>query len=304
MARLEHRIQDIEASLRRLERNQNNDSSSGPSEPVQPSVSKEDDVHVPDDGVSIPTPPKSDVLTRSNHATHDRAEFGEIDVSENPIDGMGAINFTDEEDCGFFGKYYRCHPALGHVRKMTELALGPSSNIAFLRHISRAIARGNARTPGVPSLSSPSRLSGGMLNVSRSRPSNDLRSRMQAPSKNEVNILDLPSEDRTWNLIQIYFEKTGQLLPFIHEASFCETYFRMRADNFKRVRRTWLGLLNIVLAIATSLHTEGDLPTGRRIEESDVYFQRANGLCDRDSKRNATLEMGINAITDFFTGMH
>ncbi|KAJ5099147.1 transcriptional regulatory protein GAL4 [Penicillium argentinense] len=65
----------------------------------------------------------------------------------------------------------------------------------------------------------------------------------------------------------------------------------MRKDNFTRVRRTWLGLLNIVLAIATSLRSEGDLPAGKRIQESDIYIQRANGLCDRDSKRNASLEM-------------
>lgn len=132
-----------------------------------------------------------------------------------------------------------------------------------------------------------------MLNVSRSRPSHDdSRGRMQMSSENEINIFALPSEERTWSLIQVYFGKTGQLLPFIHEASFCETYFRMREENFRRVRRTWLGLLNIVLAIATSLHTEGDLPTGKRIQESDIYFQRANGLCERDSKRNASLEMG------------
>lgn len=115
---------------------------------------------------------------------------------------------------------------------------------------------------------------------------------MQTPNKSEVNMFVLPSEERTWSLIQIYFEKTGQLLPFIHEASFCDTYIQMREDNFKKVRRTWLGLLNIVLAIATSLHTEGDMPAEKRIQESDIYFQRANGLCDRDSKRNASLEMG------------
>ncbi|KAJ5127534.1 transcriptional regulatory protein GAL4 [Penicillium atrosanguineum] len=268
LARLEHRIQDIEASLRRLENNQTSGSNPGSSEPIQ--ASARNDAHILNNGVTLLTPPKSDAPTRSNYVTHDRAEFGEIDISENPIDGMGAINFTDEEDCGFFG---------------------PSSNIALLRHISRAIARGNARTPDVPSLSSSSQTCGGMLNVSRSRSSDDSRSRGQALSKNEVNIFALPSEDRTWSLIQIYFEKTGQLLPFIHEASFCETYFRMRADNFKRVRRTWLGLLNIILAISTSLHTESDLPAGKRIEESDIHFQRANGLCDRDSKRNATLEM-------------
>lgn len=132
-----------------------------------------------------------------------------------------------------------------------------------------------------------------MLTVSRSNPSpEDSQDRMQMFSKHEVNVFALPSEERTWSLIQIYFEKTGQLLPFIHEASFCETYFRMRENNFKRVRRTWLGLLNIVLAIATSLHTEANSPAGERIQESDIYYQRANGLCDRDSKRNASLEMG------------
>ncbi|KAJ5921542.1 transcriptional regulatory protein GAL4 [Penicillium verhagenii] len=201
----------------------------------------------------------------------ERAEFGEIDASENSIDGMGAINFAEEEDCGFFG---------------------PSSNIAFMRHISRAIAKGNPQGGHVPSIYSPAQTGGGMLNVSRSRPSiDDSRGKVQISSENGINVFALPSEERTWSLIQIYFEKTGQLLPFIHEASFCETYFRMREENFNRVRRTWLGLLNIILAIATSLNTEGDLPAGRRIQESDIYFQRANGLCDKDSKRNASLEM-------------
>lgn len=162
-----------------------------------------------------------------------------------------------------------------------------------MRHISRAIARGSQQKNRDPFISSP-QMGGGMLSVSRSVPSpNDSRNKHSATNRTGINIFALPPEERTWHLIQLYFEKTGQLLPFIHEASFCETYFRMKEDNFKRVRRTWLGLLNIILAIATSLHTEGDLPAGQRIQESDIYFQRANGLCDRDSKRNASLEMGL-----------
>ncbi len=31
------------------------------------------------------------------------AELGEVDTAEDAIDGMGAIKFTDEEDCGYFG---------------------------------------------------------------------------------------------------------------------------------------------------------------------------------------------------------
>lgn len=65
----------------------------------------------------------------------------------------------------------------------------------------------------------------------------------------------------------------------------------MKNERFRAVRRTWLGLLNIILAIATSLSAKDDIPVEKRIQESDVYYQRANGLCDRDSKRNASLEM-------------
>lgn len=35
---------------------------------------------------------------------HDPGHIGDIDTAEDPIDGMGAIKFTDEEDWGYFGK--------------------------------------------------------------------------------------------------------------------------------------------------------------------------------------------------------
>lgn len=167
---------------------------------------------------------------------------------------------------------------------------GPSSNIAFLLYISRAIAKTSPhREPAL--VPSPLQRTCGTVNGA------------QIPSKGcsvsvenlnlsaAVNIYALPNEERTWSLVQQYFHKTGQLLPFIHEKSFCETYFQMK-EKFRKVRRTWLGLLNIVLAIAASLSTKGDMPAEKRIQESDVYYQRANGLRDRDSKRNTSLEMG------------
>ena len=107
-----------------------------------------------------------------------------------------------------------------------------------------------------------------------------------------VNIYALPSESRTWSLIKEYFQKTGQLLPFVHEESFCATYFEMKKSNFTMARRTWLGLLNIILAMATTLHVEASVSAEKRIEESDVYYQRANGLCDKESRRNISLELG------------
>jgi hypothetical protein len=35
------------------------------------------------------------------------AEIGEVDTAEDSIDGMGAIKFADEEDCGYFGRAYK-----------------------------------------------------------------------------------------------------------------------------------------------------------------------------------------------------
>lgn len=134
-----------------------------------------------------------------------------------------------------------------------------------------------------------------MISVAKSRPPSrgaESGAENSIPSP-AVNIYALPSEERTWNLIQQYFYKTGQLLPFIHEPSFCETYFQMKREKFSKVCRIWLGLLNIVLAIAASLLTKGEIPTEKRIQESNVYYQRANGLCDRDSRRNASLEIGM-----------
>lgn len=99
LARLENRIQDIEVSLHRLQENQTNDSSAlcttDPDSISSHPVENEPDV--PLSKASIPLPSSSAALAQ------DRAEFGEIDTSENSIDGMGAINFADEEDCGFFG---------------------------------------------------------------------------------------------------------------------------------------------------------------------------------------------------------
>lgn len=107
-----------------------------------------------------------------------------------------------------------------------------------------------------------------------------------------VNIYALPCESHTWYLIEEYFQKTGQLLPFVHERSFCETYVEMKRSNFTKARRTWLGLLNIILAMGSSLAVNGSLSAEKRIEECDVYYQRANGLCDKESRRNISLELG------------
>ncbi|KGO50258.1 hypothetical protein PEX2_028230 [Penicillium expansum] len=190
------------------------------------------------------------------HQSDTISELREIDSSESAVDGMGTMNFTDEEESGFFAK---------------------------------AKSNGVVRAATPPSMQKR----GGMISPVQSQAPVVSREPIAEDSitPRHVNIYALPPEDRTRTLIEQYFEKTGQLLPFIHEMSFYETYLQMRLKGFSKIRRNWLGLLNIILAISTSLSMKDELTPEERIQESDIYYQRANSLCDRDSKRHASLEM-------------
>lgn len=71
------------------------DSSSAPAdsqEPRREPNTPEDSVEYPPTD-SVPPGPRNQSIS----------ELGEVDVSESSINGIGAMKFTDEEDCGFFG---------------------------------------------------------------------------------------------------------------------------------------------------------------------------------------------------------
>lgn len=167
---------------------------------------------------------------------------------------------------------------------------GPSSNIAFLRHISLALPQVSERFETRDMNIATSSTTADWMHVSR--PQAALTGITITQLGDKVNIYALPPEARTWQLISEYFQKTGQLLPFIHEQSFCDTYFEMKHTGFTMARRTWLGLLNIILAMACTLTVDGYATAEERIAESDVYYQRANCLCERESRRNISLELG------------
>lgn len=87
----------MEASIRQLQ-----DHSS--SAPIDGKESSEG----PSRGSEDPLKDVQDSSTASAAAPDPRGEnttepLGEIDVSESSVDGMGALQFTDEENCGFFG---------------------------------------------------------------------------------------------------------------------------------------------------------------------------------------------------------
>ncbi|KAF4466111.1 c6 zinc finger domain containing [Fusarium albosuccineum] len=145
----------------------------------------------------------------------------------NSADGM-AISTVDEEDCGYFG---------------------PSSNIALMRIIFRAMAR-RGRVPNTTSPSPPGWPSVNMVSMPRPQlPSTRDAGPAVQPELGAHNFI--PPDHETEALIERYFSTTGVLFPYIHKPSFMETYYRSREHGFRvEVRRTWLGLLNMILAMA------------------------------------------------------
>ena len=70
-----------------------------------------------------------------------------------------------------------------------------------------------------------------------------------------------------------------------------ETYHAFKASNFTKVRRTWLGLLNVILAMASSIDPSSKMNAITRDERSSAFYERAVTLCGKASIKGASLEI-------------
>jgi Fungal specific transcription factor domain/Fungal Zn(2)-Cys(6) binuclear cluster domain len=196
----------------------------------------------------------------------------ELSGLDYPTDSMGAMVFTEEEDFGFFG---------------------PSSNIAFTRHISQAVARvtQSRQTWATPGTEESLKFAGRMTR--HSGPASPVRRPQGTERAKEtaVNIYFVPTEAETRSLINLYFVYIGSLYPYLHEATFIETYEEMKRNNFRKVRRTWFGLFNMVLALATSVPHRSDITVDQRTERANHFYQRALSLCKEQMMRGTNLEI-------------
>ena len=107
-----------------------------------------------------------------------------------------------------------------------------------------------------------------------------------------INPFDMPPPERTLELVRQYFSNTNLLFPYIHRESFLSTYHEMAASGFARVRRSWLGLLNLILAMSVSASEHSGLDARGRRAESGVFFRRAMALCEKQIRFGASLEIG------------
>lgn len=162
----------------------------------------------------------------------------------------------------------------------------------FTRHLCRAIGYCKTLDGSATSLLADTPACGGAF-VSASRPpSPPGRVDKLRFDQRGKNIFKLPQESETLSLIKQYFTNTGLLFPYIHPPTFLQTYEEMVTDDFKRVRRTWLGLLNMILAMVKITASPSGAPASTRIADSDVFYQRSLGLCRDEILRGTTLEVG------------
>lgn len=103
----------------------------------------------------------------------------------------------------------------------------------------------------------------------------------------------VPEEKLTEELMHRYFSDAGMLFPYIHETTFRENYNHMRKYGSRQMRLSWLGIFNMLLAVATNMTRCGNLQRNERTAEAHTYYQRAVGLCDRIFLRGSSVEIGL-----------
>lgn len=187
-------------------------------------------------------------------------------------DGIGIVPLTSREDCAFFG---------------------PSSNIAFLRLVSRALAK--YAGPGSASVTSRSNLGdSGRSNAGERQEiatnSTSTLSHSPAASMHRTQGFKIPSDQRTKQLLSEYFSNCGLVHPYVHEGRFMETYEEFRRGNFRTVRRSWLALLYMLFALSSLSSPYLSASVAIVSAESEEWYNLASDLC----LKQVFSESGIN----------
>ncbi|CAK7228006.1 hypothetical protein SEUCBS140593_006768 [Sporothrix eucalyptigena] len=212
-------------------------------------------------------------------------------ASPDTTDGIGSMEFTDVPNSGYFG---------------------PSSNIQFMRNMRSALAVVLSDIPpqmvsGSLAASDLSERARSQYMLQASRPQSPVRHERPAwpragPSTRLVR--SLPSDSEAQPLLCRYFSDTGLLFPYIHEVSFYKDYNEFKAARFRQARRSWVGLLYAILAMATTTSVKTDTSVDRRAADADVFFTRAEELCLSDTLNGAGVEtvQALLLISQFLQG--
>ncbi|KAL4898595.1 putative Zn(II)2Cys6 transcription factor [Aspergillus ambiguus] len=190
------------------------------------------------------------------------------------VDGMGAVALKDGAD--------------------EDEYFGSSSNVAFLRFIIHAVGHPvnptndlSHSTVDVPA--DMRQLNDAGFDAFLRRPS-DINILAECQRKVHVDPFALPSHAEADSLLRLYFSTVNLMIPCIHEETFRDTYMKMQRVGLGGLRRSWLGVLNVIFAIATNV-TVATSPTQEGTTRSYMYFERALELVRSDILGRPSLEI-------------
>jgi hypothetical protein len=175
---------------------------------------------------------------------------------------------------------------------------GASSNVAFLRFI-HAVGHPVKPADNLPLSSIDVSTEVGQSNDNRfdaflRRPSG-ISSLTESQGRVRVGPFALPPQVEADALLHLFFSTVNLMIPCIYENSFRDTYRTLQIDGIRSVRRSWLGTLNVVFALATNVMTATS-PNIERAMRASMYFERAMELVKSDILGRPSLEMGMAHI--------
>ncbi|KAJ8117301.1 hypothetical protein OPT61_g1467 [Boeremia exigua] len=174
--------------------------------------------------------------------------------------------------------------AMSFVEESTSAYFGESSNINFTRLLLRVIA---AMRNEAPSMQAAAGQEYSMVEKKMANFMQESRSSKEdSTATSHASMQALPSIEDMDGMLDIFFRTTGLHFPFIDEVMFRETYRECIVMRLSPVRRTWLGTLNMIFAMASLSGREGAASV-----RANHFYQRAVALCEEVSKHVISLEV-------------
>lgn len=211
-------------------------------------------------------------LTSTNTMVVTRPDAQQNDT----VDGMVLITFANESTSAYFG---------------------PSSNSAFFSHIDANLRR--TRSAHVLPQEGNVNLNFNNNFVSRPpSPGPTQRSRKTASMNlDQVNSCLLPPRATMFRYIDDFFSGFGMMFPYLHREAI---QAELEVSSLSQVRRSWLCLINVMMAFATS----APMSTEQQKSDAEIYLQRALNLLPDIVMQPTNLEtvQGLLLLVQYLQG--
>ncbi|KAK4175182.1 fungal-specific transcription factor domain-containing protein [Triangularia setosa] len=215
-----------------------------------------------------PSPSASRLDDRSLQCDASTAGTSLFKDERDVVDGMGAVSLREDS--------------------AEQEYIGPSSNVAFLRCIMRTLGGSSSRKVLGDSSSAYQFARGARSGTFvSSRPT---MKGINTSQKRPVDVYDLPADDQAEQLLHLYFNTVNLMLPCIHEDRFRAMWSIAKSDGPDKLTRPWLGIINMVFALAANV-VGVKSPPQDRAALSDMCFQRALELVKPYMLGNPSLEL-------------